>query len=238
MKISKEIREQAAPESSLDDKLRTFLRGKERLAIPEHEAKGFLGEIGLPVPRGVFIPQDEAVTGIVPEGLQFPVVAKVSSSKIVSKSEMKGVRMGITDGEGLRRVVAEISRIKDAEGVLVEEQAPAGVEVIVGGIRDAQFGPVVMFGLGGVFVELFRDVAFALAPLSRDKAQWLVAQVRGYRLLKGFRGRPPIDLEALLGVVVAVSRLIAAGPLEEVDLNPVALYPEGCMVLDAKMLAR
>ncbi|MGE5237185.1 MAG: acetate--CoA ligase family protein [Chloroflexota bacterium] len=236
--MAKDMTEHAAPHRALDDKLRTFLDGKERVAIPEHEAKAFLGEIGLPVPRGVLIPSDEAATGTIPEGLHFPVVAKVASSKIVSKSEVKGVRTGIMNREGLRGAVTEISRIKDAEGVLVEEQAPAGVEVIIGGIRDAQFGPVVMFGLGGVFVELFRDVAFALAPLSRDEAQWLVAQVRGYPLLKGFRGRPPIDLEALLGVIVTVSHLIASGPLEELDLNPVALYPEGCMVLDAKMLVR
>ena len=126
--------------------------------------------------------------------------------------------------------------LESAEGVLVEEMAPPGVEVIVGGVLDEQFGPVVMFGSGGVLVELFKDVAFALAPATREDAHWLIRQVRGYRLLKGYRGSPAVDIDSLLEVIVKVSEAISSGLLKEMDLNPVSLYPEGAMALDAKML--
>ena len=127
--------------------------------------------------------------------------------------------------------------IENAEGVILEEQAQPGTEVIVGGIIDPQFGPVVMFGLGGVFVELYRDVAFAPAPMTRDDAFRLMERVKGYRLLTGYRGAPPRDREALADILVIVSELMATGLLEEIDLNPVALYPRGAMILDAKMFS-
>jgi acetyl-CoA synthetase (ADP-forming) len=112
------------------------------------------------------------------------------------------------------------------------------VEVIVGGVIDPQFGPVVMFGLGGVAVELFRDVAFALAPLERGAARRLAAAPKGAALLHGWRGRPAVDREALVSVIVTVSELIGSGLLEEIDLNPVLLYPDGAMVVDAKLKRR
>jgi len=159
----------------------------------------------------------------------------VSSSRIRSKSDVGGVRLGLKDGAAIAAAVTELMGIENAEGVILEEQAEPGTEVIVGGIIDAQFGPVVMFGLGGVLVELFHDVAFSLAPMTRDDAYRLMERVKGYRLLTGYRGAPPRDREALADILVTVSELIATGFLEEIDLNPVALYPSGAMILDAKM---
>jgi succinyl-CoA synthetase beta subunit len=211
-------------------------RNRGKKTFLEYEVKGLLGEIGLPVPKGILIEKD-GPTGTV-TGLGYPLVAKVSSRKIVSKSDVHGVRIGIPDEKTLREVVKDLINIDGAEGVLVEEMAPKGVEVIVGGVTDAQFGPVMMFGLGGIFVELFKDVSFGLAPLSHNEALRLVKEVRGYRLLEGYRGRPPVDLEGLVGTLIAVSRLMATDLLEEVDLNPVALYPDGALVLDAKMSLR
>ena len=125
--------------------------------------------------------------------------------------------------------------IPGAKGVLVEEMAPSGTEVIVGGIIDPQFGPVVMFGLGGIYVELFKDVAFALAPLDEKDARWLIGQIKGHVLLEGYRGGRPADTGALVNILIAVSRLMASGRFNEIDLNPVVLYPDSAMVLDAKM---
>jgi acyl-CoA synthetase (NDP forming) len=211
-------------------------KNRGRKVFLEHEVKGLLREIGLPVPNGIFVGRD----GVLPDSLQlgYPLVAKVSSQKIVSKSDLHGVRTGVRDDQTLRTAVAELMRIRDAEGVLVEEMAPQGLEVIVGGVVDAQFGPVVMFGLGGVFVELFKDVSFGLAPLTGEESLRIVKAVKGYRLLEGYRGRPPADIGALADIIVSVSKLMATGNLEEIDLNPVALYPDGAMVLDAKMSAR
>jgi len=113
--------------------------------------------------------------------------------------------------------------------------AAPGLEVILGGIVDEQFGPVVMFGLGGIFVEVFRDVAFALAPTEREEAIRLIKQVKGYKLLEGYRGREPVDIDILLKMIVDVSKLMATGLIKEIDLNPVVLYHRGAMVLDAKL---
>jgi hypothetical protein len=125
--------------------------------------------------------------------------------------------------------------MEHAEGVLVEEMAPPGFEVIVGGTIDVTFGPVVMFGMGGFFVELFRDVSFALAPVSREQALWLVGETKGEKVLKGFRGKPSLDIDAIADIIVTVSEVMATGLIRAIDLNPVALYPSGALVLDAKM---
>jgi len=192
-----------------------------------------LREVGLPVPKGIFIGGGSEIPPF--HHLQFPLVAKVASSMIRSKSDINGVRLGLKSRKEVGDAVSQLMKIEHAEGVLIEEMAKPGREVIVGGIIDSQFGPVVMFGLGGVFVELFKDVAFGLAPLSRDGALWLIRQVKGYRVLGGYRGSPPVDWQSLVGITVAVSELMATGLIEEMDLNPVAIYPEGAMVLDAKM---
>ena len=112
------------------------------------------------------------------------------------------------------------------------------MEVIIGGVIDRQFGPVMMFGLGGIFTELFRDVSFGLAPLDREDADWMIADIRGRRLLEGYRGNPPVDREALTGILIGVSGVMATGLVEEIDLNPVSLYARGAIVLDAKLKLR
>ncbi len=188
--------------------------------------------MGLPVPRGTFFKP-----GSVPSssGMMYPLAAKVSSEHIISKSDVRGIRIGIINEEDLNQAVAELMEIPGAEGVLVEEMAPPGVEVIIGGIMDPQFGPVMMFGLGGIYVELYKDVAFGLAPLDEKDALWLIAQIKGRRLLEGYRGSRPADTGALVGIMITVSRLMTAGLTREIDLNPVAVYPSGALILDAKI---
>jgi len=211
-------------------------KAQERIALSEHEVKGLLREMGFSVPKGRFIRPGETVDQNL--GLAYPLVAKVSSAKIASKSELHGVRLGLQDEHELKIAVEELLRIENADGVLVEEMALPGVEVIIGGVIDRQFGPVMMFGLGGIFAELFRDVSFGLAPLNRDDAGWMIAEIKGRRLLEGYRGAPPVDREALTEILIGVSEVMATGLVEEVDLNPVSLYAKGAIVLDAKMKLR
>jgi acyl-CoA synthetase (NDP forming) len=216
------------------DRLREFLSSREdRKVLLEHEIKEFFSKTGINVPRGVFVD----TSGHLPpeQCIPFPAVAKVVSSGIVSRSDVGGVRLGICNCGELKKVVDDLLRLKGAEGVIVEKMVPPGIEVIVGGTLDVEFGPIVMFGLGGLFVELFRDVSFALAPLTVEQANWLVNETKGGRVLRGFRGMPPVDSEALLQIITTVSELIGTGLLQEIDLNPVALYPTGAVVLDAKM---
>jgi acyl-CoA synthetase (NDP forming) len=211
-------------------------KNRGKTVFLEHEVKGLLKDIGLPVPSGIFFKRGQDISSL--PKLSYPVVAKVSSEKIPSKSDVRGIRININNEEELKRAYEELTQIEYAEGVLIEAMAPQGIEVIVGGIVDAQFGPLVMFGLGGIFVELFKDVTFGLAPITREDVSRMIRQVKGYRLLEGYRGRPPVDINALLHIITAVSELMAAAPIEEIDLNPIALYPHGAMILDAKLSLR
>jgi succinyl-CoA synthetase beta subunit len=219
---------------TIKDKLEEFLQSQaDRKVFHEHEVKGLLREFGMHVPRGVLVPSGGSIPSAI--GLSYPLVAKVVSSRITSKSDIGGVRLGIGSEDELRRAVTELSVIEHAEGVLVEEMAPPGFEVIVGGTIDVTFGPIVMFGLGGLFVELFRDVSFALAPVDREQAMWLISETKGEKILKGFRGKPPLDMNAIADIIVTVSEVMATGLIRTIDLNPVTLYPSGALVLDAKM---
>ena len=186
-------------------------------------------------PKGIYLPGSETAPIPPLPDFSYPVAAKLSSSKIPSKSDVGGVRLGLKDGDALTKAVRELLHIENAEGVYVEEMAAPGFELIVGGSIDGQFGPVVMVGLGGIFVEFFRDVVFALAPLTREGALDLLRRLKGYRLFENFRGRPALDLDAILQIVVVVSELIGSGLIAEIDLNPVVVYRQGTMILDAKM---
>ncbi len=216
-------------------KLKEFIeKYKGKTVFSEHEVKGLLKEMGVPVPKGIFVSKEMAdhIPAVV--DIPYPLVAKISSSKIVSKSEVNGVRI-VKNEDELKKAVSKLLRIEDAEGILIEEMAPPGLEVVVGGVIDEQFGPLVMFGLGGIFVELFKDLAFALAPTTHEDALRLIRQIKGYRLLEGYRGKPPVDINTLLKMIVTLSEIIATGLIKEIDLNPVSLYPGGALVLDAKI---
>lgn len=218
--------------------LKEFIeRNRDKKVFLEHEIKALFKEMGFLVPNGIFIPNGAYVSdfSLQVSALSYPLIAKVSSSKITSKSEVKGIRSNIKNYDELNIAVLELMQIEHSEGVLVEELAQQGIEVIVGGVIDEQFGHVVMFGLGGVFVELFKDIAFGLVPLKREDALWLIKQIKGYRLLEGYRGNPPVDIDALINIIISVSEIMATNLIKEIDLNPVTLYPEGSMILDAKM---
>lgn len=206
----------------------------------EHEVKNFLRTRGFSVPRGFYAEKRAPLLDIIDRTslLSYPLVAKVSSSTISSKTDVGGVRLRIRDSGDLERAVKDLLEIEGSEGVLIEEIAPEGLEVIVGGVIDDQFGPIVMFRLGGVFVEIFRDVAFGLAPLNKEDALWMISQIKAYPLLQGYRGQLPIDIEVLTDLMISVSEIMAKGDIKEMDLNPVILYPKGTMVVDAKMKIR
>lgn len=215
-----------------------FIDNKEvRDSLLEHEVKAILRERGFSTPEGFYANRGSPISEIIERAslLTYPLVAKVSSVSIASKTDVGGIRLGIKDSEDLKKAVSELLNIEGSEGVLIEEMVPEGLEVIVGGVLDDQFGPIVMFGLGGIFVEVFKDVAFGLAPLNKGGALWLMHQIKAYPLLKGYRGRPHLDIDTLSNLMVSVSEMIASGNIREIDLNPVILYPDGAIVVDAKM---
>jgi hypothetical protein len=177
---------------------------------------------------------DEAATAA--EDLGYPVVAKVLHPTLVHKSESRGVRLDLRDLPAVHAAAADLLTLAPGAAVLVQRQA-AGIEVIIGGLRDPQFGPTVLVGLGGVFVEAIGDIALGLAPLHHDDAYRLLTDLRGYPVLTGARGAEPVDLDALAAVVCAVGDLLVAAPqIAELDLNPVLAGSAGCLAVDWRIL--
>jgi acetate---CoA ligase (ADP-forming) len=168
--------------------------------------------------------------------LGYPVVAKVVSERLVHKTEAGGVRLGLADEAALRAAVRDLLALDADARVLLQAQC-SGEEVIVGGFRDPQAGPVVMAGLGGVFVEVLADVVFRLAPIDEEEAAEALGSLRGYPVLAGARGRQGVDLAALSTTLAGVSRLLVALPeIAELDLNPVMAAPQGATAVDARIL--
>ena len=220
-------------------------KAEGRRKLLEHEALKLCELYGLPVPGyGLARSEEEAVE--LAEKVGFPVVLKIVSPDISHKSDVGGVILGVRGVEEVRsayRKILENVRTRAPSsgiyGILVQRMAKPDIEVIVGGIRDPVFGPVVMFGLGGIFVEVLKDVSFRVAPLSEVDVDDMVREVRGYRVLEGFRGSPPRDLDALRKVILGVSRMmVEVEEIAELDLNPVILYPrgEGALIVDARVI--
>ncbi len=196
-------------------------------------------DVGAGVLRGAGVGVVESITcsdvpGAVAaaEHFGYPVVCKVVHPDLVHRSDVDGVRLNISGPYAVRTAARALFGLADRARVQVQPQL-SGIEVAVGGLRDPQFGPVVMIGLGGILVEVMGDVAFGLAPLQTGDAHRLIASLRGYAVLTGARGREPVDLDALAGAVCAVGDLLAARPeIAELDLNPLLATPSGAVAVD------
>ena len=227
-------------------------RPREVKAVLTHEgvlttdlALGLCAAYG--IPTGEWAVVEDVESAVVAAGLiGYPVVLKVLSPDIVHKSDAGGVVLDVGGAEALRETFDALTgRMKAREpnarpsGVLVQRMFTGGREVILGGKRDPSFGPVVMFGLGGVYVEIFADVAFRLAPLTRENARDMIAEVQGSRLLHGARGEAPADVEAVIDALVALSRLLVECPeVMEVDVNPLLVFERGVTAVDARLIVR
>ncbi|MCY4653538.1 MAG: acetate--CoA ligase family protein, partial [Dehalococcoidia bacterium] len=211
------------------------LRSSDRTALTEHEAKWVLDKWGIPTTEERRASDaDEAAEAA--REIGYPVVLKIESPDILHKTEIGALAAGLADERALREAYDRItnnvvSHAPDAEvrGVLVQEMVSDGVEVIVGASYDSQLGPVLLYGLGGIFVEALRDVSLRLCPITRLDAAEMIAEVAGSRLLQGFRGSPRADIEALTDTLVSVSHMAVGleGTITELDINPLAVLPEG-----------
>jgi acetate---CoA ligase (ADP-forming) len=173
----------------------------------------------------------------------YPVVLKIVSPDVIHKSDAGGVKVGLETAVQVEKayddILASVARNCPGAkilGIAVQHMAPSGTEVIIGMTRDSQFGATLMFGLGGIFVELLKDVAFRVTPLSRRDASEMIHEIKGFKLLTGFRGQPAVDIAALEEMLVKVSQFIEANPqIQELDLNPVFAYPDGALAVDARI---
>lgn len=219
-------------------------RAEGRTALSEIEAKRVLGAFGIAVPAGRLLPP--APEAGFAEGLSSPFVLKIVSRDILHKTEVGGVRLRLADEAAILAAIAEMgASIRAAghrvDGWLLEEMAPAGVEMVVGGMRDQRFGPVVMTGFGGILIELLQDIAFAICPVDAIDCDDMLASLRGRAMLEGWRGAPPANMGTLRDVLLRVG-----GPgglmdtlraeVAELDINPLIVSPTGAVAADARIL--
>jgi len=215
-----------------------------RIAIAETDGKRLLTGAGIAVPKSATVQGGEALDGAL-RGLQGPFAVKVVSEDILHKSDSGGVRLNLATADAVRAAIADMAgqpAIKAArvDGYLVEEMARPGVEIVVGAIRDPQFGPVIMVGLGGVFVEILKDVAFRICPINAEDAGSMLDELRGSALLAGARGRAAVDRNALIGVLMKIGGpdglIVRHDEIAEVDINPIIANADGLVAVDARFI--
>ena len=209
-----------------------------RTYLMEHESKAILESLGIITSKSIVArTEDEAVE--IFRSLVSPVALKVLSPDVVHKSDAGGVKLNLKDADEVRAAFRDIVRAfpdKKVEGISVQNMARPGVEAIVGVTNDATFGPMLMFGLGGVFVEVLKDVSFRSIPINESDAQDMIEEIKGYALLKGYRGHS-VDIRALKDLLMRISNYVMKNPeISQMDLNPVFLYPEGYMAVDARII--
>ena len=236
----------AAVRAAVNSGLGRSKNGANEWLNPE-ETRALLVAAGIPV-APVELARTAGQAGVLAAQMGFPVAVKLASSTLTHKSDVGGVVLGLENEEQVRRAFADIGKRLDErglraqmDGVTVQPMINDGVEAIVGMTQDPSFGPVLMFGLGGVYVELLRDVTFNVAPVTDKDVREMLTQVRGSKLLEGWRGAPAVDRAALETAILRLSQLVGQVPeLAELDLNPLKVLPgaRGCVVVDARIAVR
>jgi acyl-CoA synthetase (NDP forming) len=209
--------------------------------LTEHEAKKLLAKYGIPVTKEqIAVSADEAIAIALHIGT--PVAMKISSPDIPHKSDIGGVVLNVRK-EDVRTTYNEmLLRIKKAapganiEGILVQQMAAAGHETIVGLKKDAQFGHAIMFGLGGIFVEVYKDVSFRVVPIDKRDAFDMISEIKGYPILRGIRGKKPANMDSIADVLVSVSDMAETENIIELDINPLIVSESGAIAVDARAM--
>jgi acyl-CoA synthetase (NDP forming) len=225
------------------DKILQVAKVENRNFLFEHEAKMLCGLYGVPITKiEVANTEDAAVEAA--KKIGFPVVLKIVSPQVLHKSDAGGVIVGVNDENGVRegyqKIIANINKNVPAaviEGILVQEMAPKGTEIIIGSTVDPTFGPTIMLGLGGIFVEILKDVSFRLAPITKDDAWEMLDEIKAKKILDGARGMPKADKETIVSTLLSVSKMLTECPeIKELDMNPILVYEKGARAVDARII--
>jgi acetyl-CoA synthetase (ADP-forming) len=225
------------------DKIITQALKEYRKALLEPEAKAICMEYGISVTK-FNVAKSEKEAADFAEKIGFPVVLKIVSPEIIHKSDAGGVKVNLKTAEDVKAAyktilenVKKYNAKANVVGVLVQEMAPQSTEVIIGAVKDPQFGQTVMFGVGGIFVEILKDVTFRVAPLTEQDAMDMITELKAYSLLTGYRNTPAADIKALVTLLLCVSKLVMDHPeIKELDLNPVMAYEKGAKTVDARII--
>jgi acyl-CoA synthetase (NDP forming) len=214
-----------------------------RSILTEFESKRILKQVGVSVVETKLAKtQKEAVS--LSQKMSFPVALKIVSPDVIHKSDSGGVKLSLNNVTEVKKAYDEIlKKVKkqypDAviHGVSVQKMIQPGTEVIVGTSKDPQFGPVIMFGLGGIFVELLKDVSFRVIPVEQRDAQEMIKEIKGYPLLQGYRGKEPANISVLVEIILKISKLIEENPqIKELELNPIFAYRNKAVAVDARII--
>jgi acyl-CoA synthetase (NDP forming) len=218
-------------------------RSEDRVFLTEIESKELLRQAGInTIDTRLAISGSEAVS--ISQHLGFPVVLKIASPDIVHKNDAGGVRLGLETPEQVEKAYDEIlTKVAQkhpqarVQGVSVQRLAPPGIEVIIGMSKDAQFGPVLLFGLGGVWVEILEDTSLRIIPVTQKDAAEMIKEIKGYQLLTGYQGQEPVDVSKLEDFLLAISDFVEENPvIKELDINPIFAYSHGAVAVDARVI--
>jgi len=219
------------------------VRKEGRSMLTEFESKRILKQVGISVVETRLAKtQKEAVS--FSQKMGFPAALKINSPDVIHKSDSGGVKLSLNNAAEVKKAYGEIlKKVKKqypgaaVHGVSVQKMLRPGTEVIIGTSKDSQFGPVIMFGLGGIFVEILKDVSFRVIPVKRKDAQEMIQEIRGYPLLEGYRRQEPASVPALVEMILKISKFIEENPLiKELDLNPIFAYRNKAVTVDAKIV--
>lgn len=212
--------------------------------LSDTETRTMMKKYGIPFVRQVLAKNEKHAVKHAKK-MGYPVVLKISSPDILHKTDVGGVAVDLGNEEELReaywKMMKNIKKKKPKakiDGVIVQEMVPADSrELIIGGRRDPQFGPVIMFGLGGIWVEALKDVSFRLAPVERDDVKKMMKEIRGFSILEGIRGQKPVDFKLLENIILSVSRLLWKNErIQELDINPLFINDKKAIAVDARIL--
>jgi acetate---CoA ligase (ADP-forming) subunit beta len=225
------------------DEILSQARTENRTILTEIEAKQILQEAGIPCSITKLATTKAQAVSLSNE-FGYPVVLKVSSVDVTHKSDAGGVKVNLKNQtevesafDDIYRSVKEKYPEADIEGIAVQGMAKKGIETIIGMTEDSNFGPVIMFGLGGIFVEVMKDVAFRIVPFEKQDATEMINEIKGKKLLEGYRGADPVDIPCLEDMLLKLSGFIDSTPgIEEIDMNPVFAYKDGALVVDARII--
>ncbi|NHJ20007.1 MAG: acetyl-CoA synthetase [Candidatus Lokiarchaeota archaeon] len=209
--------------------------------LTEFESKNLLKEIGIPIPeQELAISKEETVS--IAKRIGFPVVLKLMAEDIVHKSDSGAVKLNIKNEEETTKAYDELMKIpsQNEKSISVQKMASEPItELIIGMTTDAQFGPALMFGIGGILVELLEDVSFRIAPITEYDAREQIHEIKGFPILDGYRGKPKADIDAIVNVLLKISDLVTEHEeINEMDLNPVFIYEKGLICVDARIILK
>ena len=223
----------------------TLARTQQRAALDEQAGKSLLAAYGVAVPQSRTV-KNAGEVDIAFATLKPPLVVKIMSPDILHKSDAGGVKVGLQSAADVKDAIntmAASPKIQGAriDGYLLEEMAPAGQEMVIGGLRDPQFGPLVMVGLGGIFVEVLRDVSFRICPITRLDATEMLNELKGVAILDGARGMKPVSKDAIIDVLMKVGGengllMRHADDVAEADINPLIVSGNGAVAVDARFI--